>query len=394
MKEKERLNQIVENLSPELIKLAKDIHANPELGFQEFKAYQWQVDLIKKYGFEVEEHVSGMETAYIASYKGDKPGPVVGMISEYDALPGLGHGCGHNLICMIGVGAGLAMKEFVDKYGGEVRIYGTPAEESDGGKLPMLADGRFDDVDACLEVHPSCMSTDGWGSSALYACRVEFFGKPSHAAAAPEIGINALDAMILLFNAVGLMRQQTKEDIRIHGVITDGGVVPGIIPDYTKAEFYARSYRAKDSEDILNRIKAASEGAALATGCRTEVTFYDGAYMDTVTNQPLSRRAADYSEELGYKVKRFNGQHTQGASDLGNVSYRIPCVQLMCKLGDSPDGSDFGLHTHYLLERAGSDEGIAVGLDYVKILAATAIDVLTEPELLAEIKEAHKYVND
>ncbi|MBQ3122620.1 MAG: amidohydrolase [Firmicutes bacterium] len=394
MKDRERIEQIVADLSPELIKLAKDIHANPEVGMEEFKAYAWQIELIKKYGFEIEEQVSGMPTAYIASYKSDKPGPIIGMISEYDALPGLGHGCGHNLICMIGVGAGLATKEFVDMYGGEVRIYGTPAEESHGGKLPMLADGRFDDLDACLEVHPSCMSTDGWGSSALDGCTVEFFGKPSHAAAAPEIGINALDAMILLFNSVGLMRQQTKEDVRIHGVITDGGVVPGIIPDYTKAVFYARAYRTKDSVDILNRIKAAAEGAALATGCTTKFTVDEGAYMDTVTNQAISRRAADYSEEFGYKVKRFNGQHTQGASDLGNVSYRCPCVQLMCKLGDSPDGSDFGLHTHYLLERAGSDEGIAVGLDYVKILTATAIDVLTEPDLVKEIHEEFKHVND
>lgn len=394
MKEKERINEIVKGLAPELIKLSKEIHANPEVGMEEFKAYAWQIELIKKYGFEIEEHVSGMETAYIASYKGDKPGPVIGMISEYDALPGLGHGCGHNIICMIGVGAGLAMKEFVDKYGGEIRIYGTPAEESHGGKLPMLADGKFDDVDACLEVHPSCISTDGWGSSALDYCSVEFFGKPSHAAAAPEIGINALDAMILLFNAVGLMRQQTKEDVRIHGIITDGGVVPGIIPDYTKAEFYARAYRTRDSLDIIDRIKAAADGAAMATGCKAKVTVHGGSYMDTVTNKPLSSRAADYSEELGYKIKRFNGQHTQGASDLGNVSYVCPCIQLMCKLGDSPDGSDFGLHTHYLAERAGSDEAMQVGLDYVKILTATAIDVLTEPEFLAEIKEDFTHVND
>lgn len=394
MKDRQQIDRIVDELAPELIKLSKDIHANPEIGMQEFKAYAWQVELIKKHGFEVQEHVSGMETAYIASYKGSKPGPVIGMISEYDALPELGHGCGHNIICMIGVGAGLGMKEFVDKYGGEVRIYGTPAEESHGGKLPMLDDGLFNDLDACLEVHPSCMATDAWSSSALDGFLVEFFGKASHAAAAPEIGINALDAMILLFNAVGLMRQQTKEDTRIHGVIHEGGVVPGIIPEYTKAEFYIRAYRQRDVDDLIKRVKAAAEGAALATGCTVKFSTYGNGYADTVSNMPLSNRAADYSEELGYKLKRFNGAHAQGASDLGNVSYVCPCIQLMCKLGDSPDGSDFGLHTRYLLERAGSDEAMQVGLDYVKILMATAIDVLTDPKFVAEIKEDFTHVND
>ncbi|MBE6031452.1 MAG: M20 family metallopeptidase [Clostridiales bacterium] len=395
MKYKDRIDKIVADLSPELKKLAKDIHDNPELGLEEFKACAWQVELIKKYGFDVETGVADIPTAFVASYKGDKPGPVIGMISEYDCLPEIGHACGHNLIAMMGVGSGLGMKEFIDEFGGEVRIYGTPAEENAGAKIPMAKAGLFDDCDAVMQVHPSCMDTDSWNTSAIDALSVEFRGKPSHAAAAPEIGINALDAMILLFNAVALMRQQTTEDTRIHGVITDGGVVPGIIPDYTKADFYTRAHRAKDAIALTYRLMDAAKGAALATGC--EVNFIrdpEAIYVDTISNQVLSRRATDYMEELGFKPQRFEGQYVGGSTDLGNVSYIAPSIHLSCKIGDSPDGSQFGVHTYYFTERAGTDEAMEVCLGYIKGLIATGIDLLTEPEFLAEIKEEFSHIND
>lgn len=310
MKDKDRIDKIVKALEPELKELSHKIHDNPELGLEEYKACAWQVELIKKHGFEIEENYCGMPTAYRAVYKGKKPGPKIAFMSEYDALPEIGHACGHNLICMIGVGSGLGLKEFADEYGGEIYIFGTPAEESYGGKLPMIEAGAFDDMDAALEVHPACVHTDAWSSSALDGIYIEFFGRASHAAISPEGGINALDAMILLFNAVGLMRQQTKDDIRIHGVIHEGGVAPGIIPEYTKAEFWARANRARDVEKTLERLEAAAEGAAKATGCQVKCTRQGGGYKDTVSNQVLSKRAAGYVEEQGYKLKWFNGAHS------------------------------------------------------------------------------------
>ena len=394
MKDKDRIDKIVKALEPELKELSHKIHDNPELGLEEYKACAWQVELIKKHGFEVEENYCGMPTAYRAVYKGKKPGPKIAFMSEYDALPEIGHACGHNLICMIGVGSGLGLKEFADEYGGEIYIFGTPAEESYGGKLPMIEAGAFDDMDAALEVHPACVHTDAWSSSALDGIYIEFFGRASHAAISPEGGINALDAMILLFNAVGLMRQQTKDDIRIHGVIHEGGVAPGIIPEYTKAEFWARANRARDVEKTLERLEAAAEGAAKATGCQVKCTRQGGGYKDTVSNQVLSKRAAGYVEEQGYKLKWFNGAHAPGASDLGDVSYVCPSIQLMCKIGDSPDGTEFGLHTRYLEERAGTDEAMDTALDYVKAYIATVIDLMTEPEFLAAIKEEFSHVND
>lgn len=388
MKEKDRIDKIVKALEPELKELSHKIHDNPEIGMEEFKACAWQVELIKKHGFEVEENFCGMPTAYRASYKGSKPGPKIALISEYDALPEIGHACGHNIICMIGVGAGLGLKEFADEYGGTIYIYGTPAEESHGGKLPMVAQGMFDDIDAALEVHPACTHTDAWSSSALDAMDIEFFGRASHAAMSPEGGINALDAMILLFNAVGLMRQQTKDDIRIHGVIQNGGNTPGIIPEYTKAQFWARANRMKDVKETLARIDAAAQGAATATGCTVKCTYLPGAYKDTISNQTLSKRAAGYVEEQGYKLKWYNGANAPGASDLGDVSYVCPSIQLICGIGGpSPDGTEFGLHTHFLEECAGTDKAMDIALDYVKAMIATGVDMLTEPEFVAAIKE-------
>lgn len=190
------------------------------------------------------------------------------------------------------------------------------------------------------------------------------------------------------------MRQQTKEDARIHGVIRNGGTAPGIIPEYTRAEVMARAYRVNYVYDLLDRIKAAADGAALATGCKVKYYPSEEGYKDTVSNQTLSKRAAGYAEEQGYKLKWFNGAHAQGASDLGNVSYVCPSIQLMCGIGTSPDGTEFGLHTRYLEERAGTDEAMDIALDYVKVLIAVGIDLMTEPEFLAEIKEEFAHVNE
>ena len=395
MKDKERIDQIVADLAPELKEMSHKIHDNPELGNEEFKAYEWQLELIKKYGFEVEEHFDGLATGYRASYKRGKPGPKIAMCAEYDALPGLGHACGHNIICMIGVGSGLAMKEFADKYGGEIYIYGTPAEEADGAKVRYCNDGLFDDMDVVMMSHPANKSTDSWNSCALSGFMVEFHGKAAHAAAGPEDGKNALDAMILLFEGVGLLRQQTVDGTRIHGVIHNGGVVPGIIPDYTMAEFYTRANRISQCLDLNERIKHIAEGAALATGCTLNFDCPDGAYTDTISNQVLSRRATSYVEEQGIKCHWYNGTNAQGATDLGNVSYKAPAIQLMCGICE-PDPGETGmsLHTEKLREAAGSDEGMETALKFVKAFTATAIDLMTEPEFLAEIKEEFKHVND
>ena len=223
MTNKERVSKIVDRLAPELRKLALDIHDNPELGLQEYKACAWQKELLGRYGFAIEENFCDIETSYKAVYKGRKPGPQIAFLAEYDALPELGHGCGHNLIAMVSVGCGIACREFADEYGAQIDVIGTPAEESAGTKVPMSAKGVFDGYDAVMMAHPAFANAESINTIAMDAYKIEFFGRPAHAAAAPHEGINALDAMINFFNLVNAMRQQTKPDARIHGIITDGG---------------------------------------------------------------------------------------------------------------------------------------------------------------------------
>ena len=400
MKDKQRIDEIAAALAPELKELAHYIHDNPELSMQEYKACEKQVALFRKYGWEVEEYYDGFDTAFRAVYRSGKEGPKIAFCSEYDALPGMGkdggpgHACGHNIIAMVACGAGLASKEFADKYGGEIYVYGCPGEEWAGRKVFYARDGLMDDMDAVMMVHPSCTATDSWNSTALYTIHVDYYGKAAHAGAAPHEGINALDALELTHVAIGFLRQQTKDDARISYHIRDGGKTPGIIHEHTHGEIFVRANRKKYAEELVQKIKNICEGQALATGCRLELVVGGGAYMDTFSNQVLSRRATGYVEEQGVPCYWFNGHNHPGASDLGNVSYRAPSIQLLCKIADSPEGDLMGIHTPYMEEASGTDEAMDTGMLYVKALAATAIDLMTEPEFLAEIKEEFKHVND
>ena len=222
MTNKERVSKIVDRLAPELRKLALDIHDNPELGLQEYKACAWQKELLGRYGFAIEENFCDIETSYKAVYKGRKPGPKIAFLAEYDALPELGHGCGHNLIAMVSVGCGIACREFADEYGAQIDVIGTPAEETAGTKVPMSAKGVFDGYDAVMMAHPAFANAESINTIAMDAYKIEFFGRPAHAAAAPHEGINALDAVINFFNLMNAFRQQTKPDARLLGVYSEG----------------------------------------------------------------------------------------------------------------------------------------------------------------------------
>lgn len=256
----------IEELAPELKELTLKIHNNPELGGEKFKACQWQKELLEKYGFEVENGFCDIPTAYKAVYKGAKEGPRIAMLAEYDALPELGHGCGHNLIAMVSVGAGLVMKDLADEFGGEIYVIGTPAEETKGAKVEMSEKGAFKDMDVAMMAHPQYLSAESVNTQAIIAIKVEFFGKTAHAA----------------------MRQQISDDSRIHGVITNGGVAPNIIPDYTSAVFYVRAKRFADALALKERVVACAEGAALGTGCTCKVSKTEEDFKDTCSNMCLS----------------------------------------------------------------------------------------------------------
>ncbi|MCR5335843.1 MAG: amidohydrolase [Synergistes sp.] len=383
----QRIYYAVESLKPELTELTLKIHDNPEPGGKERKAVLWQTALLRKYGFEVTDKYCGIETAYRAVYRGAKAGPKIALPAEYDALPGIGHGCGHNLIAMMSVGTGIVLREFADEFGGEINVFGTPAEETEGAKVAMAKMGAFDDIDAAMMSHPSTESTSSVNSMALCCRTVEFFGKTSHAASAPEDGINALDAMINFFNLVNALRQQTRPDVRLHGIITDGGRAPNIIPDYTSALFYVRSSRAAEAEALLGRVEACARGAAAGTGAAYKITPAEADFKDTRSNMTLNRLACDNMEALGVKMKWLGDEPHMGSSDMGDVSCRCPAIQLNSGMGPLPDGRAYSAHTVEFAEKAASPEAIETSFLFIRGLAKTAVDLMTKPEYLTGIKE-------
>lgn len=394
MTNKERVSKIVDRLAPELRKLALDIHDNPELGLQEYKACAWQKELLGRYGFAIEENFCDIETSYKAVYKGRKPGPKIAFLAEYDALPELGHGCGHNLIAMVSVGCGIACREFADEYGAQIDVIGTPAEETAGTKVPMSAKGIFDGYDAVMMAHPAFANAESINTIAMDAYKIEFFGRPAHAAAAPHEGINALDAMINFFNLVNAMRQQTKPDARIHGIITDGGKAANVIPDYTTANFYIRANRVADVKKLAERVRNCAAGAALGTGCTYKMEYNEENFKDTCTNKALNNLAVDNIQPfLSEPIYRLGDIHAPGSSDLGDVSYEAPAIQVIFKIGEYPNPMGGG-HTPEMAAAAGSEYGINNGLNFVKGLVMTAIELMTKPEALAAVKEEFSHVND
>jgi amidohydrolase len=394
MTNKERVSKIVDRLAPELRKLALDIHDNPELGLQEYKACAWQKELLGRYGFAIEENFCDIETSYKAVYKGRKPGPKIAFLAEYDALPELGHGCGHNLIAMVSVGCGIACREFADEYGAQIDVIGTPAEETAGTKVPMSAKGVFDGYDAVMMAHPAFANAESINTIAMDAYKIEFFGRPAHAAAAPHEGINALDAMINFFNLVNAMRQQTKPDARIHGIITDGGKAANVIPDYTAANFYIRANRVADVKKLAERVRNCAAGAALGTGCTYKMEYNEENFKDTCTNKALNNLAVDNIQPfLSEPIYRLGDIHAPGSSDLGDVSYEAPAIQVIFKIGEYPNPMGGG-HTPEMAAAAGSEYGINNGLNFVKGLVMTAIELMTKPKALAAVKEEFSHVND
>lgn len=384
---KDVIEQAVAEAEADLKKLALDIHANPELGKQEFKACQWQVELMRKYGFEVEEQFLGIPTSYRAIYRSGRPGLKIAMLAEYDALPDLGHACGHNLIAMIGTGSGIAMRKIVDELGGEVHVIGTPAEETEGAKVAMSNKGAFKEYDVALMAHPFEQHGSSVNTSAMYARKIEFFGKTAHAAFLPEEGINALDAMINFFNLVNALRQQTKDDARIHGIITHGGSAANVIPDYTSALFYIRAHKIAYVEELFKKIEACAQGAAIGTGCTYKISKAEEDFKDVCTNQYLSELACQQVEKFGVDIIRFGTDPIGGSSDFGDVSYQCPAAQLSAGMGPNGRGTSYDPHTIEFAEMACSQQALDNCLTYVKGFALTAAELLSNPEHMEAIRE-------
>ena len=370
--------------------IALAIHEKPEVSNYEFFACETLSEQLKREGFTVKVDVAGHRTGFDARYSSSKPGPVIVFLAEYDALPGIGHACGHNLFGATSCLAGAALKQVIDEVGGEVRVYGTPGEEggeNGSAKGSFVREGFFRDVDAALCVHPG--SDHHELTHEEIACapiRIEFRGKASHASSCPHEGINALDAMILVFNAIGLLRQQLPQDVRIHGIITKGGDAPNIIPDHTEAKFYVRAATVKRMMEVYHKLEHITEGAAAQTGC---TGLLEPTQRNLVNNiVPTPSFDALYRTVLESLGEKFEERPLQplGSSDVGNVSQVIPVIQPMFRISEVPVAG----HSIEKREACRSETGlrsIALG---AKALALTALALIEDPALLQRIKEDHR----
>lgn len=382
-----RVVEAIDQAEAELIALSKFIHDNPEVALEEVKASAACADLLEKHGFRVERGVAELPTAFRAD-AGNGDGPTIAYLSEYDALPGVGHGCGHNLIAIAGIGAGIGLSAALGEVGGKVTVFGTPAEESVGGKIIMAEAGLFDGVDAALGAHPGtseavCPTVEGSGNAlACRTVRVTFHGKPAHAAADPYNGINALNAVIEVFNGINALRQHVKNDARIHGIITHGGDVPNVVPHFAAAEFYVRAATLAYMNELVDKVKRIAEGASLITGASLEFELPDRPNYDMITNYTLARRLKANLDELGLTMPDAKPEQASGSTDWGNVSYVVPSVETSYPILDHV----CTWHSQEVVEAADSDLGYRNTILVAKAMALTGLELMLDRDALAAIK--------
>lgn len=308
----------------ELCEISDFIYQNPELGNEEYKAVEKLTSFLQEHNFEIETEFLGIKTAFRATYDSNKEGPTIGYLCEYDALPEIGHGCGHNMIGSMSAGAGIILSKVLNEIGGKIIVYGTPAEETNGAKVIFAEQGVFDELDVAMMVHPSDKTIESGTSMALYPLQFTYTGKTAHAASCPQDGINALNSVIQLFNGIDALRQHVTPDVRIHGIITNGGVAANIVPDKAVAQFYFRASTKEILDDVLVKAKNIAQGAALMTGSKLEITRYELPNDNLKTNKRLSEAFSENLRKLG--VKDIYEAKDTGSSDIGNVSHKTPTI--------------------------------------------------------------------
>ena len=318
-----------------LAEISDYIYNNPELGNEEYKAVEALTTFLKDHDFKIEAPIADMATAFKATFDSGKSGMTIGYLCEYDALPKIGHGCGHNMIGVMSAGAGVVLSKVLHEIGGKVIVYGTPAEETNGGKVILAEAGVFDELDAAMIVHPDGETRASGSSSALYPIRFIYKGKTAHAASCPEKGINALNSVIQLFNGIDALRQHVTPDVRMHGIITKGGVAANIVPDEAIADFYFRASTKERVTEVVEKVKKIAEGAALMTGATLEMERYELPYDDLNTNETLSEMFNSNLRELGITDIK-EAKSTGGSSDIGNVSYVAPTIHPYIGITDCP----------------------------------------------------------
>ncbi|MBC8463077.1 M20 family metallopeptidase [Candidatus Bathyarchaeota archaeon] len=388
---KKIVQKAVDEKRPVLEDIARFLYENPELGSEEFKAFEKITKVLEEHGFDVEKGVYDMPTAFVASFKGKKDGPKVAVLAEYDALPGVGHGCGHDLIAASAVGAGIAASKAISDLEGEILVIGTPAEEghgpSGGSKVIMSNKGLFDDIEGVVMLHPA--SAWGVGSQALgiSKCNMVFKGQTSHAAASPHLGRNALNAATLAYMATHMLRQEARRDANlvIHGIITEGGIANNIIPDRAVLSFGVRSSDQDYLDEMVDKVARCGEGAAHAMGVEVEIDkgrFYSSKKL----NYPMIRTLWQNYVDLGAPVSDWEesaNSMPMASTDYGDVSQRTPSAGSY--IGIAPPGTPG--HSIQLADASMTPEGLDAMIVGTKALGMTLVEVLAKPEILKEAKE-------
>ena len=321
-----------QKIKDRLAEISEYIYHNPELGNQEFKAVEILTSFLEEHHFNVEREFLNIKTAFRATFDSKKEGPTIGYLCEYDALPEIGHGCGHNMIGPMSAGAGILLSKIVDEVGGRIIVYGTPAEETDGAKVILAENGVFDELDVAMMAHPASETIRSGDTIALYPLQFTYKGKTAHAAASPHEGINALNSVIQLFNGIDALRQHVTPDVRMHGIITSGGVAANIVPDEAVAQFYFRAATKETLEDVVEKVKKIAEGAALMTGATLSMERYELPYDNLVTNENLSEAFNENLRMLG--ITEIKEKKSAGSSDIGNVSHITPTIHPYIGISD------------------------------------------------------------
>jgi amidohydrolase len=365
----------VDSLHGELLDLSHAIHAEPELALEEFKSSERLAKSVSAHGIPVAREAFGLPTAYAAEF-GNKGGPVVAILSEYDALPGIGHACGHNIIASAGYGAAIALSKLGAQLPGVVRYLGTPAEERHGGKELMARHGAFDGADAAMMIHPSNLNLVTMPCIAVADVEAIYHGRAAHASAMPFRGLNALDAVVTAYQAIAQLRQHIRGTERIHGIITEGGMAPNIVPERAACRFYIRASDINELVPLKARVVACFEAGAKATGCRLELQWGEADYLDLKTNWPMAEAFEHHARLLGrefFPMKDIPPGFA-GSTDMGNVSHRVPSIHPM--LAVAPP--DVIIHNPEFARWAASDEGDKAVIDGAKTLALTALDLMAD----------------
>ncbi len=381
---KRRVEDEVDRRTAELIDVSHRTHGRPELLFEEHQAAELLCHSLETAGLAVERGICGLSTAFSAR-AGQGDGPMVAVLLEYDALPGMGHACGHNIIAAAGLGAGLAAASVADELDGRLLVLGTPAEEGGGGKVLMADGGAFDHVDAAMMVHPAHRDLDEMTCLAVSMHEITYRGRSAHAAASPWEGRNALDAAVLGYNAVAALRQHIHPGERVHGVFTDGGHKPNIVPGLAVAQWYVRAATIDALTPLEERVFAALEGGAAAAGCTMQRRSIAPTYADLRTNAPMAALYVANAARCGRTVVASTPEtRVVASSDMGNVSYRVPSIHPLIKVPTD----DTLIHTPGFARWAAAPEGDRAVVDGAKAMATTVVDLWGRPEALADVRAA------